>query len=86
VSIEIEWTGQGGLPASQKTLYEALRGRGDVSIEKLYSALGLAETTDSVRQQQTLGPYIVRLNRRLAKHRLAVKPGALKRTYALVVV
>ena len=39
-----------------------------------------------LRQQQTLGPYIVRLNRRLAKYRLAVKPGALKRTYALVVV
>ena len=86
MSIEIEWTGQGGLPASQKTLYEALLGRGDVSIEKLYAALGLAETTDSVRQQQTLGPYIVRLNRRLAKYRLAVKPGALKRTYTLVVV
>ena len=86
MSIEIEWTGQGGLPASQKVLYEALRGRGDVSIEKLYTVLGLAETTDSVRQQQTLGPYIVRLNRRLAKYRLAVKPGALKRTYALVVV
>lgn len=74
------------LPAQQQTLYDALAGKGDVPIETLYASLGLAPLSERVRQQQALGPYIVRLNRRLAKQRKAVKPGALKGTYALVTI
>lgn len=74
------------LPAQQKTLFDALEGKGDVAIETLYTALGLPPTPERTRQQQSLGPYITRLNRRIARHRKAVKPGALKGTYALVTI
>jgi hypothetical protein len=75
------------LPAQQRTLYEALKGKGDVAIGDLFCALlPGAEEQERTRQQQMLGPYITRLNRRLSKHRQAVKPGDLKGTYRLVIL
>lgn len=72
------------LPTQQAAIYEALFCKGDVAIETLYAVLtGGPAIQTRTAQQQHLGPYIVRLNRRLAKHRLAVKPGDLKGTYAL---
>jgi len=75
------------LPAQQRVLYDALKGKGDVPIDAIYAGLGLTGAiTDRVTQQQMLGPYITRLNRRLSKHRQAVKPGDLKGTYRLVIL
>jgi hypothetical protein len=73
------------LPTQQAAIYRLLDGAVDVSIDKLYEAVGSkAVIADSQKvKQQFLGPYIVRLNRRLAKHRRVVKPGALKGTYTL---
>lgn len=39
---------------------------------------------DRRRAQQHLGSYITKLNRRLKRRRLAVRPGRLKETYRLV--
>lgn len=74
------------LPAQQAALYRLLDGAVDVSIDRLYGAIEEnwsvpAETQTA--KQQILGPYITRMNRRLAKHRRVVKPGALKGTYTL---
>lgn len=74
------------LPAQQRTLYDTLAGKGDVPISTIHAALNLAPAEDRRQQQQALGPYIIRLNRRLVKKRQAVKPGALKGTYALVTI
>lgn len=71
------------LPAQQRTIFEALEGKGDVMVETLYLALGLPAIEGRARQQQALGPYITRLNRRIAKHRKAVKAGALRGSYTL---
>ena len=69
------------LPPKMNVLYCALFGRGDVSISSLAEELGLGVDR---HPQQALGPYITRLNRRLAKHRMKVEPGRLKKTYRLV--
>lgn len=75
------------LPTQQRALHDALKAKGDVPIADLYAALfPEAVETERTRQQQMLGPYITRLNRRLAKHRQAVKPGDLKGTYRLVIL
>jgi hypothetical protein len=69
------------LPTQQEKLYEALAGKGDVSIDTLYRILFDREPPKDA--QQRLGPSIVRLNRRLAASRLVVRPGKMKRTYTL---
>lgn len=75
------------LPAQQRVLHDALKSKGDVPIADLFAALFPgADESERVRQQQMLGPYITRLNRRLSKHRQAVKPGDLKGTYRLVIL
>jgi hypothetical protein len=73
------------LPAQQAVIYQTLFGRADVAIETLHDTL-YPDLKDRTRtqKQQVLGPFITRLNRRLVKHRLAVKPGALKGTYTLL--
>lgn len=71
------------LGPKQRALYERLQGCGDVSIDELFEAVG---GKDGRHRQSWLGPYITRLNRRLAPHHLAVRPGDLKRTYRLQVV
>jgi hypothetical protein len=73
------------LPRQQQTLHDLLLGRGDVPIATLYGAL-FSEPRPAAQQQMWLGPYITRLNRRLAKAKLRVEPGALKGTYRLVAV
>lgn len=72
------------LPERQQKLYDALAGRGDVPISDLCDAI--EANLENTPAQQWLGPYITRLNRRLAKRGLRVKPGALKGTYRLIVV
>ena len=74
------------LPAQQAALYQALFGRADVAIETLHATIYPDDKNPGTRtqQQQVLGPFITRMNRRLVKHRLAVKPGALKGTYTLL--
>ena len=73
------------LPERQQQIYDVLKGRGDVPITELAAAID-SPKQDLAAQQQWLGPYSVRLNRRLAKQKLRVKPGALKGTYRLTVV
>jgi hypothetical protein len=71
------------LPARTQQLYDLLFGRGEVLVTDIYAAMGgPAEATYT--QAQWLGPYITRLNRRLAKHGQKIVPGDLKRTYRLV--
>ena len=72
------------LPERQRKLYDALAGRGDVPITDLCKAI--EANLENTAPQQWLGPYITRLNRRLSKRGLVVKPGALKGTYRLIVV
>lgn len=74
------------LPAQQQVLFDLLRNAGDVSIDKLFEAIDGSSEYEGVARQQWLGSYITRMNRRLRAHRLAVRPGALKRTYRLTVV
>lgn len=69
------------LPAQQHKLYAALLDQGDVAIDLLYRTLFDREPPKDA--QQRLGPYIVKLNRRLAEHGLIVRPGRIKRTYSL---
>lgn len=74
------------LPPKLAVLYDALNGRGEVPIPTLYAAVFNPGTAGDGRrdQQQWLGPYITKLNRRIKAQRLAVKPGQRKGTYALV--
>lgn len=69
------------LPAQQQKLFDALATGGDVAIEDLYRLL--LEREPPKDAQQRLGPYIVKLNRRLAAQNLVVRPGRIKRTYSL---
>jgi hypothetical protein len=77
--------GVGQPPVSQMNLLAALWGNGDVPIPSLYGAVLSTPTPNQEQRhlQQALGPYIIRLNRRLKKARLAVKPGRLKGTYCV---
>jgi hypothetical protein len=70
------------LPPQLQKLYDELFGQGDVPLVHLFEVLGLK---DGRNPQQALGPYIVRLNRRLKNHRMRVEPGRMKKTYRLVV-
>lgn len=78
------------LPESLSRLFArlAVSAGEDVAISDLLQAtVGRDPTADEARlQQQLLGPYITRLNRRLHQAGLAVKPGRMKRTYRLVAV
>ncbi|CAB4126164.1 hypothetical protein UFOVP68_26 [uncultured Caudovirales phage] len=69
------------LPRQQAKLYAALASGTDVLIDDLFRILMDREPPKTA--QQHLGPYIVKLNRRLQTHGMVVSPGALKRTYAL---
>lgn len=68
------------LPTQIGRLYAALDGGGDVAIDALLAALG---ANVEKNRQQYLGPYIVRLNRRLKAEGKKVVPGRVKQTYAL---
>lgn len=69
------------LPKQQSKLYDALATGEDVLIEDLYRVL--MDRDPPKNAQQHLGPYIVKLNRRLHAEGMVVTPGALKRTYVL---
>lgn len=71
------------LPRRCQQLYDALSGRGDVPFATLCEAIDA--NLGPTASQQWLGPYVTRLNRRLVKHGLAVKPGVVKGTYRLIV-
>ena len=73
------------LPLRQQQLYAALANKGDVSFDVLCAALERnPESTCS--PHEWLGPYVTRLNRRLAKRGLKVTPGDLKGTFRLTVL
>lgn len=75
--------GPGQPPVSQRNLFAALWMQGDVPIPVLVKAVERTTVDDLRHQQQVLGPYITRLNRRLKKARLAVRPGRMKGTYCV---
>ena len=55
-----------------------------VPVADLHKAVyGETEIEDVRHMQQRLGSYVTKLNRRLKGHKLAVKPGDRKYTYAL---
>lgn len=69
------------LPPQLQKFYDELFGKGDVPWAHLFKVLGLQEGRDL---QQALGPYVVRINRRLRTQRMRVEPGQMKKTYRLV--
>lgn len=69
------------LPPAQGKLFAALEGKGDVAIELLFRTIFDRDPPKDA--QQRLGPYIVKLNRRLVERQLVVRPGRIKRTYSL---
>jgi hypothetical protein len=81
------------LPASLQKLYDALRADDNtasgavspgISVGRLHLAVyGATDVKDVRHQQQRLGSYVTKLNRRLKAHKLVVKPGALKYSYVL---
>lgn len=73
------------LPSALQKLFDTFPSRDeDVAIWTLYSAVfPQAPTIQPIQQQQKLGPYISRLNRRLRGERIAVVPGVARRTYRL---
>jgi hypothetical protein len=73
------------LPLRCQQIFDTLKGRGDVPVHELCQAIDKKSTAFSY-DQQFLGSYINRLNRRLKKRGMKVKPGALKGTYRLTVV
>ena len=72
------------LPRRQQQLYDSLAGRGDVPFTTVAEAL--EANLENCAAPQWLGPYVTRLNRRLAKRGLAVKPGVTKGTLRLIVL
>ena len=75
------------LPPAQQRLFDALKGQGDVKIDVIFAAVYPDWPEAEPRyKQQRLGPVITRLNRRIAKDRMAVKPGDIKSTYRLTLV
>lgn len=74
------------LPPKMQALYDVLQPHGqDIPILKIFAALKGDFSDEPQRHiQQHLGPYITRLNRRLAGARQRVEPGKMKGTYRLV--
>lgn len=76
------------LPPKLALLYGAMPKDQDVMIPALFDTLmgEFGAETRNIRcgQQQYLGPYLTKLNRRIAKHGQAVKPGRLRGSYRLV--
>lgn len=72
----------------QRALFTALKSNGDVAIDDLFKAAGGPQDRYPMHRgrQQYLGKYLNVLNRRLAAHGLAVRPGERKRTYRLTVI
>ena len=71
------------LPRQQAAIYGVLYNAGDVAISDILNALGI-DAANTTFDQQFLGSYITRLNRRLKAHKQRVVPGRMKRTYRLV--
>lgn len=74
------------LPRAQAALFSVVA-TGETRIDMLFDALvitGNGPKNINCGKQQYLGPYISKLNRRLAKHKLAVKPGIARASYRLV--
>lgn len=81
------FAGVGPAPLAQRAIFEALlkASSGELPINTLYDLTGYDDTITDVRaRQQRLGPLIIRLNRRLKKAKLVVRPGRVKHTYCLV--
>lgn len=71
------------LPKQLARLYELLPVGKDVEIEHLFNGLFGEVAKPRVAQQQQLGPYISKLNRRIAGRKQKIVPGKLKGTYRL---
>ena len=74
------------LPRREQDLYDLLAGKGDVPIPVLYAGMGGPDGADQLRQQQWLGAYVTKLNRRVKNLKMRVRPGEARGTYALVIV
>jgi hypothetical protein len=74
------------LSPTEARFYAALASGEDVDFEALVGLLGSPRRTADRRAQQILGPYITRLNRKLAKHfpLQAVRPGEKRHSYRLI--
>lgn len=73
------------LPKREQDLYDLLAGKGDVAIDDLFRDMGGPEYDESRNRQQWLGPYVTKLNRRLKKLKIKVRPGVARGTYRLEV-
>jgi hypothetical protein len=72
------------LPPRLLQIYRELDGKGDVPWATIYGRVFGAPAPEQI--QNYLGPYITRLNRRLAAYKKRVVPGDRKRTYRLTTI
>jgi hypothetical protein len=71
------------LPPYLDGLYAAFQPGVDVPISELLSIMGFA-SRDPRTDQQYVGAYLTKLNRRIRDRKQRIVPGDLKRTYRLV--
>lgn len=72
------------LPKQLQTVYDLMATGNAIPFATIHDALFTnGEDYDPRLLQQRIGPYIGRLNRRIAKFHMQVKPGVLKGTYVL---
>lgn len=71
------------MPPRLKLLFDALDGKGEVSVSSLYETLFGKNDKTEREQMQRLGTYVSRLNDKLEEIGLIVEPGRLKYTYTL---
>lgn len=72
------------LPKKLQSVYDLLAKGNAVAFADIHDAIfDNATEFDQRLLQQRIGPYIARLNRRLDRYRMVVKPGVLKGTYTL---
>ena len=71
------------LPPKLALLFGALPLGQDVMIPDLHGLMFPGASREHRDAQQWISPYITKLNRRIAKERLAVKPGRLRGSYRL---
>lgn len=72
------------LPPKLALLFGALPQDKDVMIPVLHEVLFPGAARDHRDAQQWISPYLTKLNRRIAKEKLAIRPGKLRGSYRLV--
>lgn len=71
------------LPPQDAKLYGALVCGAEVAISDLIAALGV-RSRDPRTDQQLVGSYLTKLNRRIKARKQRIVPGRVKRTYVLI--